>query len=280
MASGQLILPYAEPALSDAGGPISGATLTVYIAGSSTLASLFADAALGTPITNPQISDSAGRFFKQSTDIWVDSSQAYDAVLFYPSTGQTFTFLQNYALGAGVDISGLAPINSPNFTGVPTAPTPALNDNSNKIATTGFVKGQNYAPLNSPAFTGVPTAPTAAAGNNTTQLATTAFVTGALGATLPTSITSGFLKIGGIYIQWAQYSLGAAPAAQVTVSWPTAFPTAVISSPWVVVNGASPGTGAAIEMIGVNTWTTTSVNVIKGNGDNFARTGTVYGLGY
>ena len=37
------------------------------------------------------------------------------------------------------------------------------------------------APLNSPAFTGVPTAPTAALGTNTTQIATTAFVTTAIG---------------------------------------------------------------------------------------------------
>ena len=36
-----------------------------------------------------------------------------------------------------------------------------------------------YAPLNSPAFTGVPTAPTAAPGTSTTQVATTAFVTAA-----------------------------------------------------------------------------------------------------
>lgn len=36
------------------------------------------------------------------------------------------------------------------------------------------------APLNSPAFTGVPTAPTAAPGTDTTQLATTAFVEAAL----------------------------------------------------------------------------------------------------
>jgi hypothetical protein len=37
-----------------------------------------------------------------------------------------------------------------------------------------------FAPLNSPAFTGIPTAPTAAAGTNTTQIATTAFVTTAI----------------------------------------------------------------------------------------------------
>lgn len=35
------------------------------------------------------------------------------------------------------------------------------------------------APLNSPAFTGTPTAPTAAVATNTTQLATTAFVSAA-----------------------------------------------------------------------------------------------------
>lgn len=35
----------------------------------------------------------------------------------------------------------LAPINSPAFTGTPTAPTPALGDNSTKIATTAFVQG-------------------------------------------------------------------------------------------------------------------------------------------
>jgi microcystin-dependent protein len=38
------------------------------------------------------------------------------------------------------------------------------------------VQGSGIAPLTSPAFTGVPTAPTAAVGTNTAQLATTAFV--------------------------------------------------------------------------------------------------------
>lgn len=35
----------------------------------------------------------------------------------------------------------LAPINSPAFTGSPTAPTPALGDNSTKVSTTAFVQG-------------------------------------------------------------------------------------------------------------------------------------------
>jgi hypothetical protein len=42
------------------------------------------------------------------------------------------------------DISGGAPLNSPTLTGTPTAPTATLTDNSTLLATTAFVKGQNY----------------------------------------------------------------------------------------------------------------------------------------
>lgn len=38
-----------------------------------------------------------------------------------------------------VSTAGLAPLNSPAFTGVPTAPTPSLSDSSTQIATTAFV---------------------------------------------------------------------------------------------------------------------------------------------
>ena len=37
-----------------------------------------------------------------------------------------------------------APLASPAFTGTPTAPTPSLSDNNTNIATTEYVKGQNY----------------------------------------------------------------------------------------------------------------------------------------
>lgn len=83
-----------------------------------------------------------------------------------------------------------APLNSPAFTGTPTAPTPASTDNSTRVATTAYVRslgsntaptmngtgtpGSSYlyargdhvhptdtsrAPLNSPAFQGTPSAP-------------------------------------------------------------------------------------------------------------------------
>lgn len=70
----------------------------------------------------------------------------------------------------------LVPIDSPVFTGDPQAPTPPTPDNDTSIATTAFVKNQNYAPLASPNFTGDPRAPTPAPADNDTSLATTAFV--------------------------------------------------------------------------------------------------------
>jgi hypothetical protein len=73
--------------------------------------------------------------------------------------------------------------NSPQFAGVPTAPTAGAGTNTTQLATTAFV-------TNSPQFIGVPTAPTAGAGTNTTQLATTAFVTaGPQFAGVPTAPT-------------------------------------------------------------------------------------------
>jgi hypothetical protein len=70
-----------------------------------------------------------------------------------------------------------------------TAPTVTLSDNSINVATTAFVKGQNYitgaalapyALIASPVFTGDPQAPTPSPGDNDTSIATTAFVQAAL----------------------------------------------------------------------------------------------------
>lgn len=71
-----------------------------------------------------------------------------------------------------------ADLNTPAFTGSPTAPTPPADNNSTRLATTAYVQTElnDFAPLASPALTGVPTAPTASIGTDTTQLATTAFV--------------------------------------------------------------------------------------------------------
>lgn len=214
MSSGRLILPITEPILSAAGLPAGGSVLSIFNAGTATLASVFADAALSVPVTNPQTADSAGRFYDQTSEFWLSDAQAYDATVDVAG-GSTLTYEDLYVLGASTNTSGFAPIASPAFTGVPTAPTPATNDDSNKLATTGYVQAQGYAPTNSPALTGTPTTPTAAVGTNTTQIASTAFVLAQLNATnlaasFPQSLgASGYIKFpGGLTAQWATVTPG------------------------------------------------------------------------
>lgn len=87
----------------------------------------------------------------------------------------------NCQISCNVDASGNA------YT---SAPTPATSDNSNKIATTAYVKAQKYATLASPALTGTPTAPTASVSTNNTQIATTAFVKSAMSTWNAVTVTS------------------------------------------------------------------------------------------
>ena len=76
--------------------------------------------------------------------------------------------------------TGFAPINSPIFTGDPTAPNPALTDNDNSLATTKWVNdvilSKGYAPINSPVFTGDPQVPTPALTDRDTTIPTTGWV--------------------------------------------------------------------------------------------------------
>ena len=79
------------------------------------------------------------------------------------------------------------------------------------------------APLASPAFTGTPTAPTPTGTDNSTKLATTAFVQTLLG--LSTSLaTNGYIKIGGIIIQWGSFT--GSTSGGTVINFPVAFPTA------------------------------------------------------
>lgn len=74
------------------------------------------------------------------------------------------------------DLSGLAPTNSPNFTGNPARSTsPLANDRSQQLTTTGWVGG-NFATIDSPSLTGNPSAPTQATTDASGKLATTKFV--------------------------------------------------------------------------------------------------------
>jgi len=91
---------------------------------------------------------------------------------------------------------------SPNFTGIPTAPTAAAGTSTTQLATTAFATTADNlkANLDSPAFTGTPTGPTAAAGTNTTQLATTAFATA--------TVFPGFFKLDSSTVAFAKTAAG------------------------------------------------------------------------
>lgn len=84
-------------------------------------------------------------------------------------------------------LAAKAGLISPEFVGIPKAPTPANTDDSNQIATTAFVQAvldafdtSGFAPITDPIFLGNPRAPTRTPGDNTTSLATTAFIAAAV----------------------------------------------------------------------------------------------------
>jgi len=109
---------------------------------------------------------------------------------------------------ANVSTAGLAPINSPNLTGTPTAPTAAATSNTTQIATTAQVHAAillaiaGLAPLASPTFSGVPTAPTPATSDNSAKLATTAFVQALAGISAVSSVNGGLNFAVGIQVRW------------------------------------------------------------------------------
>ena len=162
-------------------------------------------------------------------------------------TGMTISTVAN-ALTASSDLAataasvGLAKLNSPAFTGTPTAPTAAQGTDSTQIATTAFVQAEiaadttQFAPINSPTFTGIPAAPTAAVGTNTTQLATTAFVNAEIANDAPTKTGTGATGTWGISISGnAATSTTQVPGTNNTTIATTAFTTAAVTA--VTTNG-------------------------------------------
>lgn len=254
MAAGLIYVPYSWPALLATGQPSAAATMSIFNTGTMTLASLFADHGLSTPITNPLTADSAGRFTVQSTLIWASDAQAYDVLLTF-SDGSNLTFDNIFVLEAAGSLSGFAPLDSPHFTGVPTAPTPASNDNSGKIATTAYVQAQNYAPLASPTFSGVPAAPTAASNTNTTQIATTAFVQSLVGSGGTFAPTSGSVTFSnGFIIKSGQSLQSMTNPTTKAITFGTAFPNACFYAGANVYNpSVTNSTVTAASVVGVST---------------------------
>lgn len=115
---------------------------------------------------------------KKITELDVSQTVAADDSVFADVDGSARKVAVSLILALLEDV--YATLESPAFTGSPTAPTPADTDDSTRIATTAFIKSllEDYAKLASPTFTGIPKAPTASTSTNTTQIATTAYVKG------------------------------------------------------------------------------------------------------
>ena len=137
--------------------------------GKLSLASATADAAtLNIPAQSASISA------PQDGDVWGSA-----VALFYRKSGVTYT---------------VAPLESPAFTGTPSAPTPTKASNSGAVATTNFVQ-QHVADLNaainlratidSPTLTGNPKSVTPPTDDNDTSIATTAFVVNKINTITP-----------------------------------------------------------------------------------------------
>jgi len=205
----------------------------------------------------------------------------------------SFNGRNGYVVLTTADITGAggALIASPDFTGVPQAPTAIPNTATSQIATTAFVQNAiasatvgvsswngrqgdviftlqdvtdvGGAPLNAPAFTGIPTAPTAAFGVATTQLATTQFVQTALGALAPGGVTSFNTRTGPITFTLTDGTgVGLAPTNAPSFTGIPAAPT------------ATQGTNTT--QIATTAFVTTAINAIPPSVGSFnGRTGAV-----
>lgn len=131
---------------------------------------------------------------KKITELDVSQTVAADDSVFADVNGSAKKVAVSLILALLEDV--YATLESPAFTGSPTAPTPADTDDSTRIATTAFIKSllEDYAKLASPTFTGIPKAPTASTSTNTTQIATTAYVKAQKYATLASPTLTGTPK--------------------------------------------------------------------------------------
>lgn len=125
-----------------------------------------------------------------------DGSYTFTDTTDYTQKGDEFN--ASVVNGQNTEINLKSPINSPTFTGTPTAPTAASGTDDETVANCAFVNSvksglsdaiNKKADIESPTLTGTPKAPTASLGTDNEQLATTSFVNGSIAkATSPYSI--------------------------------------------------------------------------------------------
>lgn len=163
-------------------------------------------------------------------------------------TGQAGKFLSTN--GTVVSWQGAAPLDSPAFTGTPTAPTPASGgDSSTKIATTQWVQDRGYltglaalawaAPINNAALTGTPTAPTPAVDTNSTHIATTAYVIAQKATVVP--LIDGTAAIGSSLKWAAENHVHPTDTSRAPLASPSFTGTVVLPTTTTIGGGTSAG---------------------------------------
>jgi hypothetical protein len=190
--------------------------------------------------TNPPLGDASTRI---ATTLFVDGSV---------EDLRNWVEQQNFAFDQ--QLTAYAPLASPQFSGIPTAPTAPPATSTGQLATTAYVMAAVQAStsgvvsfngrtgivdlldtditnaggalLVSPVFTGTPQAPTAVAGTDTAQLATCAFVLNELGGAsigvMSFNGRGGAVVLTGADITGAGGALLAGPAFSGTPTAPTA----------------------------------------------------------
>lgn len=123
----------------------------------------------------------------------------------------------------------------------------------------------SLAPLASPTFTGIPAAPTAALNTNTTQLATTAFVQTAIAAGGTNCTTAGAFPVG-IGGGASQCSLVAGSTATLTGGPLTVNSTALSTTQGLLITQSSPTSGSSAGPLNYNRLNITNTYNATGGG--------------
>lgn len=117
MAAGRIIVPSWMPAVDSDGVPIPNARMFFYENETTTLATVYSDMTLTTPLTNPVPADSSGQF----PPIWADDANLFSVTVDAPygPPGQPFTFDDiGPSTSSNTSAANKADLDGGNFTAV------------------------------------------------------------------------------------------------------------------------------------------------------------------
>ena len=270
---GQLILPMTLPVIDNSGLLVVGATLSVFISGSGFIANLFGDQGLTTPITNPQTSDSAGRFFSQF-DHHLGRPLARLQLLSGLSRRPDLpSSSRSYPVSAPIEhdrvrADQLADLHRRSASADPGQQRQLQQDRHHRICEGAELRTAQLAGpyWNADRPDRIPRHEHHATRHHGVR-------DGGAGHHRANRHFQRALQLRRRHPPVDDVQRVGLPSASVTVNWPTTFPTAVLGLPWLVL---ASGFGF---MPGVTSANTTQCTITKGSGDPSAHTGTVWAFG-